>query len=117
MPNANPPPKIVEVIKMEEKGSDVNLSVHLLNDAWKDRYDCAVLVTNDSDMAEAMRLVKKGFYNKKLGLITPKGRPTAGLKRYADFAKTIGDGDLAVAQFPNRIKRPAVSDIYKPQSW
>ena len=71
MPNANPPPKIVEVIKMEEKGSDVNLSVHLLNDAWKDRYDCAVLVTNDSDMAEAMRLVKKGFYNKKLGLITP----------------------------------------------
>ena len=71
MPNANPPPRIVEVIKMEEKGSDVNLSVHLLNDAWKDRYDCAVLVTNDSDMAEAMRLVKKGFYNKKLGLITP----------------------------------------------
>ena len=117
MPNANPPPKIVEVIKMEEKGSDVNLSVHLLNDAWKDRYDCAVLVTNDSDMAEAMRLVKKRIYNKKLGLITPKGRPTAGLKRYADFAKTIGDGDLAVAQFPNRIKRPAVSDIYKPQSW
>ena len=36
MPNAKPPPNIVEVIKTEEKGSDVDFSVHLLNDAWKD---------------------------------------------------------------------------------
>jgi len=33
MANANPPPNTVEVIKTVEKGSDVNLSVHLLNDA------------------------------------------------------------------------------------
>ena len=70
MPCAVPPPNIVEVIKTEEKGSDVNFSVHLLNDAWKGRYDCAVLVTNDSDMAEGMRLVKSEFREKKLGLIT-----------------------------------------------
>lgn len=33
---------MVEVVKTEEKGSDVNLAVHLLNDAWLDVYDCAV---------------------------------------------------------------------------
>ena len=27
---------------MEEKGSDVNLAVHLLNDAWKKSFDAAV---------------------------------------------------------------------------
>ncbi len=46
------------VIKTEEKGSDVNLAVHLLNDAWSNKYDCAIIVSNDSDLAEAMRLVK-----------------------------------------------------------
>ena len=44
--------QFVEVIKTEEKGSDVNLAVHLLNDAWLDRYECAVVVSNDSDLAE-----------------------------------------------------------------
>lgn len=58
MANADPPPNTVNVIKTEEKGSDVNLAVHLLNDAWLNKYECAVIVSNDSDMAEAMRLVK-----------------------------------------------------------
>ena len=42
------PPSFCKVIKTEEKGSDVNLAVHLLNDAWLDRYDCAVVISNDS---------------------------------------------------------------------
>lgn len=49
---------MVNIIKTEEKGSDVNLAVHPLNDGWLDAYDCAVVVSNDSDLAEAMRLVK-----------------------------------------------------------
>lgn len=44
------------IIKTEEKGSDVNLAVHLLNDAWLDHYDCAVVVSNDSDLAEDLYL-------------------------------------------------------------
>jgi hypothetical protein len=58
-PLANPGngPRTVEIIKTEEKGSDVNLSVHLLNDSWLNAYECAIVVTNDSDIAEAMRLV------------------------------------------------------------
>ena len=50
--------RTAEVVRTEEKGSDVNLAVHLLNDGWLDAYDCAVVVSNDSDIAEAMRLVK-----------------------------------------------------------
>ena len=53
------PLRTVEVIKTEEKGSDVNLAVHLLNDGWLDVYDCGVVVSNDSDIAEAMRLVRR----------------------------------------------------------
>ena len=51
--------RTAEVIRTEEKGSDVNLAMHLLNDGWLDVYDCAVVVSNDSDIAEAMRLVRQ----------------------------------------------------------
>ena len=37
MENASPPPPTVRVWKNEEKGSDVNLAVHLVNDAWENR--------------------------------------------------------------------------------
>lgn len=50
--NANPPPRSIQVWKNEEKGSDVNLAVHLLNDSWTDSYECAIIVSNDSDLAE-----------------------------------------------------------------
>ena len=55
-----------EVIKTEEKGSDVNLATHLLIDGFQNRYDLAVLVTNDSDLAEPVRQVK-GLFQKKVG--------------------------------------------------
>ncbi len=47
--------KFVDIIKTEKKGSDVNLAVHLLNDSLLDKYDCAVIVSNDSDLAESLR--------------------------------------------------------------
>jgi len=118
MPNADPPPNTIEVIKTEEKGSDVNLSVHLLNDAWKKRYECAVLVTNDSDMAEAMRLVKSEFPEITIGLINPhRRRPAVSLANSADFKRTIRKSQLQEAQFPDPVLRTGKSPVYKPGSW
>lgn len=39
----NPPHNFIKVYKTEEKGSDVNLALHILNDAWQNEYDCAVI--------------------------------------------------------------------------
>ena len=36
---------------MEEKGSDVNLAAHLLNDGWRGLFKSAVVVSNDTDLA------------------------------------------------------------------
>ena len=65
-----PPPNFIKVYKTEEKGSDVNLALHVLNDAWLNAYDCAVIVSNDSDLSEALRFVKKQT-DKTIGLIFP----------------------------------------------
>ncbi|MEE9453402.1 MAG: NYN domain-containing protein [Paracoccaceae bacterium] len=116
MPNANPPPNTYEVIKTEEKGSDVNLSVHLLNDAWKDIYDCAVVVSNDSDMAEAMRLVRQNHPQKVIGLFTPgtMSRTSEQLKKHAHFVKKIRDGAVKSSQLPDPIPD---TKIRKPNNW
>ncbi len=42
----------VDVIKTEEKGSDVNLATHLLNDGYKKDYELAIVVSNDSDLVD-----------------------------------------------------------------
>lgn len=117
MEKAKPPPFSVEVWKNEEKGSDVNLALHLLNDAWLDWYDCAVIVSNDSDLAEALALVKQHHKKKLIGLVTP-GAPlrktSSQLKRHADFMRTIRPSALKASQLPDPI--PGTT-IQKPTSW
>jgi len=115
MPKAEPPHERVEVIKTEEKGSDVNLSVHLLNDAWLDRYDCAIVVTNDSDMTEALKLVKQEFPQKSIGLISPFKTHTSGLKRYAKFSEIISEQALRKSQFPSPVHSHSGKCYYKPK--
>ena len=106
--------KFVNVIKTEEKGSDVNLSVQLLNDAWLDLHDCAVIVSNDSDLSESLRLVKE-LHKKKIGLITPgKIHPSRELLKYSDFTKRVRKGVLAASQLPDPI--PGTT-IHKPAVW
>lgn len=116
MEHANPPPPSVQVWKNEEKGSDVNLALHVLNDSWLDAYDCAVVVSNDSDLAESLRLVK-AQHNKVIGVVTP-GAPTRKtswqLKQHADFVKPIRTWMLETSQLPNPIPGSA---IRKPANW
>jgi uncharacterized LabA/DUF88 family protein len=118
-PLANPVGKqrFVNIIKTEEKGSDVNLAVHVLNDASLDRYDSFVIVSNDSDLAESLRLVKEQ-YKKSIGLIFPdtsgRNHPSKELMQYADFIKRIRKGVLSKSQLPDPI--PGTS-IRKPNIW
>lgn len=43
----------------EEKETDVNIAIHALNGAHRDEYDTAFVVTADSDIAPAVRLIKQ----------------------------------------------------------
>ena len=103
-----------EVVRTEEKGSNVNLAVHLLNDGWLDACDCTVVVGNDSDLAEAMRLVKL-HRGKRIGLVTPGRRePSRQLLAHADFARRIRTNALKHSQLPNPIPG---TNIRKPARW
>jgi uncharacterized LabA/DUF88 family protein len=55
--SCNPPPKYVSVHKSEEKGTDVNIATHMLVDAFRGACDQMVLITNDSDLEEPVRII------------------------------------------------------------
>lgn len=109
--------RFAKVHKTEEKGSDVNLAVHLVNDAWRDAFDCAAIVSNDSDLAEALRIVKVE-HKKKIILLTPGDPhdrwPNTRLSRYASKTLSITAAHVAAAQLPNLI--PGTT-IHKPKAW
>lgn len=117
MPNAplTRPCTFSRVYKTEEKGSDVNLAVHLLNDAWLDKFDCAILISNDSDLAEPLRLIRSQT-DKMIGLLSPimKGHPSKELNKHAHFMKRIRKGVLERSQLPDNIPN---TTIKKPSTW
>lgn len=60
MPMANPKGKrkFATVIKTEEKGSDVNIAAHMVHDGHLGLYDTGVIVSNDSDLVEPVKIVR-----------------------------------------------------------
>ncbi|QWT19331.1 NYN domain-containing protein [Bacillus sp. NP157] len=105
----------VTVWAREEKGSDVNLAVHMTNDAWKNAYDCAVIVSNDSDLAEAARVVRD--MGKVVGILSPVASPTSALREHADFVRNIRAAHLSSAQFPPAIPLVDGGMIHRPNAW
>jgi hypothetical protein len=102
-------PKAVEVIRTEEKGSDVNLATYLLLDAFRNDSDIAVVVSNDSDLCEPIRIVQDEF-EVPVGLLIPHARPSQALRSLKPaFVKQIRRGPLSASQFPakgHRLPRP-----------
>lgn len=115
MPLAPPQTGYAKVIKTEEKGSDVNLALHLLSDGYKNIYDMAVIISNDSDLLSPIQFVKKEL-GKKIGILNPQKHPSKSLIAVADFIKNIRAGTLKSSQFP-----PALVDnqgsFSKPPGW
>lgn len=111
-----PWPDVVKVLKSEEKGSDVNLASHLVRDAFLNAFDVAVIVTNDSDLVEPIRIatVEAG---KRVGLLVPVRYPSHSLMAVAPFYLRIRDGHLRQAQFASPLPMPDGSLLMKPTTW
>ena len=107
--------KFVKVIRTEEKGSDVNIATHLLSDGFRTRYESAVLVTNDSDLLEPIRVVRNEI-GCDVGLINPQKYPSKVLVPHMSFIKQIRKGALSASQFPDRMQDKK-GQFHKPPAW
>jgi uncharacterized LabA/DUF88 family protein len=109
--------KLVWVMKTEEKGSDVNLAVHLVNDAWNNCYDQALVISNDTDLAESIRIVKNDL-GKEIFLANPfyriKRRSAQFLRALKVQTRNIREKQLKTCQLPDQIPG---TKIHKPNTW
>lgn len=115
---ANPQPHqpaFVWVIKTEEKGSDVNLATQLLSDAYQHRFECAVVVSGDSDLLAPVKVVMDEL-KLPVGVLNPQRRPCRVLQSQATFYKHIRQGVLAASQFPSTME-DANGPFTKPATW
>ncbi|MPY95183.1 MAG: NYN domain-containing protein [Acidimicrobiia bacterium] len=118
MPLAHPAPggpRTVEVRKTEEKGSDVNLATYLLLDAFRKDCDTAVVISNDSDLAEPIR-VAEAELGIKVGVINPHPAKRRSRALHSTFFKQLRPTTLAAAQLPAQL-RDAQGTFQKPASW
>ena len=117
----------LDVWKLEEKQTDVNIALEAYRDASKGNAEQLVFVTNDSDIAPVLEAIREDFSDMlKIGVIFPirksvgkgKRRPTnKQLSSLADWTRRhITDEELATSHLPNQVstrKKP----ISKPDYW
>jgi len=88
--------------------------VHLLNDAWKESFDAAVVVSNDTDLVTAIHMVtvERG---RPVFVVCPGGkRMAAPLAAVATHKRHVRTAMLRAAQFPKNVPGTSVS---KPAAW
>ena len=108
--------RFINIIHTEEKGSDVNLATQLLLDGFRNKYDSAIVISNDSDFATTIQVVKDEL-KKNIGVVSPYKKPARALQNKATFYKKIRIGVLQASQFPPIINLKDGKVIHKPSSW
>jgi hypothetical protein len=107
----------VKVLITEEEGSDVNLATYLLLDAFDDAFDVAVVVSDDSDLLQPMRIVKERF-NKRIAVIRVRTNRASVFRGLADV---VYDADreryYSRSQLPPTLKSTTGKTIKKPAGW
>jgi uncharacterized LabA/DUF88 family protein len=90
-----------DVLYTQEKGSDVNLAAQMLMDGFKNDYECAVVVSNDSDLLRPIQMTIREL-GKTVGVLAPtqNKHPSRSLTANATFIKHIRPHVLAASQFP-----------------
>ena len=103
----------------EEKGTDVNLATYLIMDGYDGDYEQAVVITNDSDLALPISMVKEKL-NLPVGVVNPNLNQRANtpveLREAATFQRRLRESTLRDCQFPS-ILYDTNGTIRKPDEW
>lgn len=103
--------------KAEEKKTDVNIAVRLLDDAFDDRYDAAILISGDSDLAPPITSVHTRFPNKRVIVAFPPKRHSAELDRCARVALRIPSAKIRQSRLPQEIITSSGVRLVAPPGW
>jgi uncharacterized LabA/DUF88 family protein len=105
----------------EEKRTDVNIAVSMLDDAYQNIGDHLIVVSGDSDLVPAVNMVKTRFPHITVTVYVPARNPIRGaaveLRSAADKDRDLPLNLLKLAQLPASIADGAGGFIAKPAGW
>ena len=100
----------------EEKETDVNIGLHLLKLAFQNEFEKFLLLTGDSDLTPALKMIREHLPNKESHIIIPINGRAWSLKNIADSSSKIKMKHLKSSLFPDTINlNPGA--ITKPDKW
>ncbi|MEO7994315.1 MAG: NYN domain-containing protein [bacterium] len=109
-------PSAVEVSLYEEKGSDVNLAAYLLKDAFQQRMEAAIVISNDSDLVTPIQMCRDQF-GIRVFVLNPHSKQSRSLRLAASRIENIREADLQASQLPDPILTGEGRRIRKPAAW
>jgi len=108
------PSSMVRVWNLEEEGSDVNLASYLLRDGFLGEYDAAVVISDDSDLVEPIRIVRRDI-GKPVGIV--QLRPKSAFAAEGDFRIHPRRWHFERSQLPLELRAPDGGIVRKPPEW
>jgi uncharacterized LabA/DUF88 family protein len=105
----------------EEKRTDVNIAVYMLDDAYQDICDKFVLVSGDSDLVPAVRMIRQRFPGKQIIVYVPAQHPARShaveLRSSAHVNRNLPLNLLKYCQFANPLPDRSGGFLQKPAAW
>ena len=105
----------------EEKRTDVNIAIHMLDDAHRGVCDQQVLVSGDSDLVPAIQMVRARFPRIRTVVYVPTRTRQRGaateIRTAAHRHRTLPLNLLPAAQLPNRLPDGTGGFVERPAGW
>lgn len=105
----------------EEKRTDVNIAVQMMDDAYRNLCDMFIVVSGDSDLVPPILRIKERFPNKKVVVYVPARDAARGaateIRTAADRDALLPIGLLKKCLLPTRLPDGAGGFIEKPEEW
>jgi uncharacterized LabA/DUF88 family protein len=101
----------------EEKMTDVNIATQLLVDAFDQKFDTALLISADSDLAPPVERVRSIFPTKRVIVVQPPRRNSSRLRQAASASFTLGEANLRKSQLPPTVTVSNGHVLRRPDHW
>ena len=102
--------------RWEEKMTDVNIATQLVVDAFHDRFDTALLLSGDSDLANAVRVVQEETGKRVVAAFPPK-RESYDLKQVCDASFRINRTVIGKSLLPDTVTLGGGRTVTRPSNW
>ncbi len=102
--------------KANEKETDVNFAMNVLEDALNDKFDIAYLVTADSDFVPLVKRIRQ-MPRKQVIVFFPPERASNDLRNACDDARPLWKSLIRASQLPDSVTKANGVVLQKPAFW